>query len=125
MAKILIIDDEESNRMLLRDVLRTQGHEVVEASDGEEGIQQFRKSKPDLVITDLVMPNMDGFETIKRIHRESPTTKVLTYTAFDENDEKGWVDLAQELGASNALHVPLDVREIENSVRELLGGSPD
>ena len=55
MAKILIIDDEESNRMPLRDVLRHQGHEIVEAADGEEGIQQFRKSKPDLVITDLVM----------------------------------------------------------------------
>ncbi|MEK6632652.1 MAG: response regulator, partial [Nitrospirota bacterium] len=70
MATILIIDDEESIRHLLREVLEKAGHQVLEASNGREGLEIYQKHPADLVIMDLLMPDTDGLETTLQLTRE-------------------------------------------------------
>lgn len=85
MAKILIADDEEANRMLLRAILSSRGHELLEASDGEEALRVARRERPDLVILDLFMPNTDGHQVVRAL-RSDPTTaftQVALYTASE------------------------------------------
>ena len=73
MASILIVDDRESNRELLTTLLGCENHSTAEARDGAEGLERARTLKPDLIITDILMPTMDGYEFIRRL-REDPVT---------------------------------------------------
>lgn len=77
MAKILVIDDEEQLRELLRQMLVRDGHEIVTASDGVEGVQAFERFKPDIVITDIIMPNKDGIEVITDLLRRDHKTSII------------------------------------------------
>ena len=77
MARILIIDDDVQILSMLRQTLEREGYEVVEASDGEQGEKLFREKPTDLIITDLIMPEKEGVETIKEIRSEFPETKII------------------------------------------------
>ena len=121
MARILIIDDEAMNRLFLRDILEPKGHEIVEAQDGMDGIRHYREEVVDLVITDIVMPNQDGLEMIQRLTGEFPDAKIIAYTSYDSDSEKGWLDLAKEWGAQVTLEAPLDRIEVMEAVEEVLG----
>lgn len=77
MAKILVIDDEEFMRDSLRQMLSRSGHSVVVANDGEQGVAMFKSSKPDLVITDMIMPNKDGIQLIMDIFHQNPKQPVI------------------------------------------------
>ena len=72
MAEILVIDDDRQLRRLLSRVLKGAGHTVQEANDGKEGIALFHRTRPALVITDIVMPDTEGIETIQELRREAP-----------------------------------------------------
>ncbi|MDQ5940165.1 MAG: hypothetical protein QG557_1115 [Pseudomonadota bacterium] len=65
MAKILVIDDEEQLRDLIKKMLTRDGHQILMAQDGEEGVRAFHQFNPDLIITDIIMPNKDGIEVIR------------------------------------------------------------
>ena len=83
MATILIIEDRPIDRKLLTAILRTRGHEIVEASDGKEALDTLAEISPDLVISDILMPTVDGYEFVRRM-RETPAlaaTPVIFYTA--------------------------------------------
>ena len=73
MAKVLIIDDEPHMRRLVRRILHDAGHEVVEAQDGDEGILRVKCDRPDIVITDIVMPGKEGIATILELRRQNPS----------------------------------------------------
>ena len=77
MARIIVIDDLEAVRGPVRRALETGGHEVLEASDGEMGLQLLADHGADLVITDIFMPGQDGIVTVRRIRREFPTVKMI------------------------------------------------
>ena len=72
MALILVIDDEEQVRRMLRQMLERAGHEVLDAADGNEGIKLFRKRRADVVITDIIMPDKEGLQAIIELGREFP-----------------------------------------------------
>ena len=72
MARILLIDDDETVRYALKQVEERAGHQVEEASDGQVGVEKFEVHKPDLVITDIIMPNQEGIETIIKLRRLAP-----------------------------------------------------
>jgi DNA-binding NarL/FixJ family response regulator len=86
MARILVIDDDEAIRLLLRAVLECQGYEVVEAENGYEGLLCYHAKPTDLVITDLDMPVMDGLEALREIMQRRPVTKVIIFTVFDSDE---------------------------------------
>ena len=83
MAIILIVEDRPIDRKLLATILRTRGHEIVEASDGKEALDALEQIGPDLVVSDILMPRLDGYEFVRRM-REIPelaATPVIFYTA--------------------------------------------
>jgi PAS domain S-box-containing protein len=84
MSAVLVIDDEESIRVLLRVSLKRKGYDVLLAANGEEGIEAFEKAKPSIVITDIKMPGMDGLEVLKRIKRSDPDTRIIVVTGHGE-----------------------------------------
>ena len=77
MSRILIIEDEESIRKMLKKLFEISGHSVLEAPDGETGCQIYRNEKPDIIITDIFMPEKEGLETIKEIKRDFPDIKII------------------------------------------------
>jgi DNA-binding response OmpR family regulator len=78
MSRILVIDDDEQIRGMLRQVLGCEGYEVVEASNGKDGMALFRAAPADLVISDILMPEQEGLQTIRELRREFPTVKIIT-----------------------------------------------
>ncbi|RLB31609.1 MAG: response regulator, partial [Deltaproteobacteria bacterium] len=77
MKKILVIDDDEQIRHILRRFLERAGYEVLEASNGQEGMALYRKEGPELVITDIIMPKKEGMETIMDMKGEFPKAKII------------------------------------------------
>ena len=87
-VKILIVDDEEDVRDLLKDMLELEGYITCTAVDGKEGLQHYNKFRPDLVITDIKMPVMDGIEFVKNLQTISQEVKVVFITGFDRYENK-------------------------------------
>ena len=86
MSKILLIDDEESIRVLLKLSLTHKGYEVITAEDGEKGIEAFERERPAIVLTDIKMPGMDGIEVLRRIKKIDPVTEVIVITGHGDMD---------------------------------------
>lgn len=122
MARILIIDDNEIMRKLLCEILTSAGHEVVEASNGKEGLRLHRQAPADLVITDVVMPEEDGLETIRTLHAEDPAVRIIVMTGYDPDGKMGYLSLAENYGASRTLNKPLTSDEILEAVKASLEG---
>ncbi len=108
MAKILVIDDDENWRTVVREVLRLERHEVVEAVGGLQGIECCRQSLPDLVITDIVMPDQEGLETIEQLRAEFPTLPIIAMSGGgDYLRKEDNLELAEKLGACASVAKPL------------------
>lgn len=104
MSKLLLIDDEESIRRVLSLSLKSDGHEVTTAQNGEEGLKAFQEVSPDIVLTDLKMPGMDGLEVLKNVKELSPDTEVIVITGHGEMDS---AIEALQLGASDFINKPI------------------
>lgn len=117
--KILIIDDTELMIKLISDILKGAGYEVVSASNGLDGIQKVREEKPDLVILDIVMPGMDGFETCKILRDDESNNlmPIIMLTAQDAEDDKL---TGLELGADDYIIKPFNPRELISRVNNTL-----
>jgi len=123
MAHILVLDDRALNREFLATLLGYYGHTLDEAADGVEGLARVGERKPDLVITDLLMPNMDGEEFVRRLHAD-PATKdlpVIIYTATYRVREAR--EIADRVGVRRVLAKPSEPKDIVAAVAEALGES--
>ncbi len=121
MARILIVDDRAINREYLATVLRYGGHSLLEASDGEEGLECVRGARPDLVITDILMPSMDGYEFVRRIRADPDlaATRIIFYTAhFLEREARA---LAESCGVLHVISKPVEPEKALSTVEEALG----
>ncbi|MHA4870585.1 EAL domain-containing protein [Duganella sp. PWIR1] len=121
MATILIVDDHVLNREFLMTLLSYGGHRLLEASNGAEGLKMVLAEKPDLVISDILMPNMDGYEFVTRLHENAATADVpvIFYTATYREREA--LSVAQSCGVRWVLPKPSDPEVILQTVREALG----
>ncbi len=120
MARIIVIDDQEPIRRVVRRALEKEGHEVLEASDGEIGEQLLERSPADVVITDIFMPGQDGILTLRQIRKRFPAVKVIVMSG---GDSTGMMDLrrdAELLGAVKSLPKPFNARDIVDVVRAVL-----
>ncbi|TLY20362.1 MAG: response regulator, partial [Nitrospirae bacterium] len=107
MPSILVVDDEDQIRQLIRETLEQAGYHVTEAQDGTEALQQYRVTPADLVILDILMPNEDGLETTATLRREFPNVKVIAITGgSDMIGILNFLDVAKMLGAHCALQKP-------------------
>ncbi len=120
MARVLVIDDDQAIRDLLREILRSEGHEVYEASDGDAGVRLFRAHHPDLVVLDMFMPNREGLETMREIRAESPNTRVLAISGAFSQAGYDALSMAEMLGATRTLMKPFGAVKFLETVRELL-----
>jgi DNA-binding response OmpR family regulator len=103
--KILVIDDNDSLVVSVSKILRSAGHDVAVAHDGEEGLSAFREDCPNLVICDLVMPNRGGLSVINQISREAPAVKIIAMTGSGDVDS---LAAALESGADEIIAKPFD-----------------
>jgi DNA-binding response OmpR family regulator len=118
LAQILVIDDEPQVRRLLQTILERAGHDVFEAADGMEGLMTARARQPDLVVTDILMPNKEGIETIRELRREVPALPILVISG--DPGSALYLEMAKLLGAHAALTKPFRATELLRAVEGLL-----
>ena len=125
MAKILVVDDMAAIRTSLREILVEENHEVEEAKDGEEGIEMARRNRPDLIVLDLMLPGINGFDVVDRLRREHEVEKVpililtsMRIVAADRARLKGKVWKITEKGS-------LSTHEFINLVESAVGTEPE
>ena len=119
-ANILIIDDDNQFRTMLRKMLERNGYEVIEASDGKEGIKLYRKNPTDLIITDLIMPEKDGIETIQELKKDFSDIKIIAISGGGRLGPQDYLHLAKMLGAQRTLTKPIELPELLKTIKELL-----
>src|SRR5258708_9058818 len=99
MAKILVIDDDAIVRRTLAAVLEDGGHDVVCADDGLRGMDAFRIQQPDLVVTDIIMPEQEGIQTITEMRKERPDARIIAMSGGGRIVNTGFLKMAKDLGA--------------------------
>ena len=119
--RILVIDDDEQMRVLLRQVMEWSGFTVDDAENGRKGMQIQRRQPADLVITDLIMPEQEGLETISLLKKEFPEVKIVAISGGGRIGPEAYLPAARELGADLVFSKPFDVKEFVTAVRGLLG----
>jgi DNA-binding NtrC family response regulator len=121
MPRILIIDDDDQFRTLLRKMLEKAGYNnIEEANNGVLGVKLFRQSPFDLVITDLIMPEKEGMETIIELTGEYPQLKIIAMSGGGRVSPHDYLETAKRLGASRTMAKPFSYSEFIDTVRELL-----
>lgn len=122
MALILVIDDEPSLRLIIRRILERAGHSVLDASDGRDGVALTQAQDFDVIITDLLMPDMDGIETIREIRVHRPSTPILAMSGGGSTEASATLFLgaAAKLGADAILAKPFRAAELLQSLEALL-----
>lgn len=120
MAKVLIADDEESVLEVVRRILMIDGHEVIEARDGEEALRKIRLEKPDLAVIDLFMPRREGLETIMQLRKSYPDLKIIAVSGGNPSHGMSFLEMATRLGAHRTLAKPFSMEDMRNVVAELL-----
>ncbi len=130
MSKILVIDDEEDIRDALQIILESAGHEVMVASDGNEAIELQRSKPADLIITDIIMPEKDGVNTIREIRHEFPGIRIIAISGGGGIDlltyrpeaisTSAYLSAAEQAGADRIFTKPFERKEIIQAVDDLL-----
>ncbi len=120
MAPILIIDDDPQINHLLQDVLELEGYQVITAQRATEGLHHLETTTIDLVITDVIMPDKEGLETIREMRQRFPQTKILAISGGLTRSGVDVLEIAKRLGANSVLSKPFGVEDLIKSVRMLL-----
>ena len=120
MATILVIDDDVEVRRMMNRVLSQTGHVVHEAANGRLGIDACRIHRPSIVITDILMPEQEGIETIRTLRREWPETRIIAVSGGGYSHNMLFLDMARQLGADTALPKPFRAAELLDAVNQLL-----
>jgi two-component system cell cycle response regulator DivK len=118
--RILVVEDQEDNRRIIRDLLSTRGYELIEAADGEAGVRLAKEHRPDLILMDIQLPVLDGYEATRRIKadpelRAVPIVVVTSY-ALSGDDQK-----AVAAGCDGYVAKPFSPRQLLATIRKFLG----
>jgi len=123
MARILIVDDSPSQLMGIRRIVEKLGHDALTAEDGAAGVEAAKREIPDLILMDVVMPNLNGFQATRSITRE-PTTRhipVILVTTKDQDTDRVW---GMRQGAKAYITKPFSESELSELIAQYLGGGP-
>jgi CheY-like chemotaxis protein len=120
MATILIIDDDASMRRLMVRTLGTGSHTLIEAQNGQEGLDLVGQHKPDVVVTDILMPRKEGIETIREIRELAPNIRIIAVSGGGSAHNLMFLDIAKVFGADIALAKPFRPNELVEAVEEAL-----
>jgi CheY-like chemotaxis protein len=122
MKRILLVDDDDAYREGVRRVLVSRGYDVVESRDGREALRRPDLAGVDLVITDIVMPEIEGLELITRLRGARPDVKILAVSGSPYALPGNYLEVARKMGAAATLTKPFGVEELVDAVRGLVGG---
>lgn len=123
MSRIMIIDDDDQVREMVRRLLEYAGYEVMEAADGDVGMAMLEKESADLVITDILMPNKEGLETIMGLRRSRPNLPIIAISGGGWSGSHGYLSTADKLGATRTLSKPFTSQEMIDTVAEVLAAA--
>ena len=122
MYRILIIDDEPHILLMLKKMLERAGYEIDLASNGKEGLRLFQNKPSDLVITDIIMPEKEGLETIREMRRIQSELKIIAMSGGGKISAENYLETAKIFGASRIIEKPFSQQHMVSTVNELLGG---
>ncbi|MBI4958266.1 MAG: response regulator [Desulfovibrio sp.] len=121
MEKVLIVDDDDSYRYSLEKVLSRAGYDTQGASNGKEALKMLTAFKPAVVVTDIIMPDMDGLELVLEVSKRGNVKGIITISGFVEPSNKlSYLDTALEFGASYAFSKPVNMDQLVESVGKIL-----
>jgi twitching motility two-component system response regulator PilH len=121
MARILIVDDSPSQLMGIRRIVEKLGHEALTAEDGAAGVEAAKREIPDLILMDVVMPNLNGFQATRSITREATTKHIpiVLVTTKDQDTDRVW---GMRQGAKAYITKPFSESELSDMIQQMLGG---
>ena len=120
MTRILVIDDVDQVRHMLRELLERAGYEVLEATNGEEALLVYRNEPTDLIISDMMMPEKDGLDTIVEIRKEFPSARIIAMTGGGYIGPDGYLDAAKKYGALRTFTKPIDPEKMLRTIKEII-----
>jgi DNA-binding response OmpR family regulator len=123
MPHILLIEDDELFRKMLHATLEEMGHTVTAAQDGKEGLAQHARISSDLVLTDLIMPEKEGIETIMELRKKSPGVKIIAMSGGGRVTATNYLHIAQQMGAGRVLIKPFSNDELAAAINSLLSAA--
>src|SRR3954447_13159897 len=112
MALVLVIDDDPGMRTMIERVVRTARHEVITASDGNQGLALCLARKPDIVITDIIMPDREGIETIREMRAAQPGLRIIAVSGAPTLNGVSFLEIAKQFGADAALQKPFRAADL-------------
>ena len=118
--RILVVEDTEDNRQIIRDLLTSAGYEMIEAVDGEEGVAMAAQHRPDLILMDIQLPGLDGYEATRRI-KAQPELKHIPIIAVTSYALSGDEAKTREAGCDGYVAKPFSPRQLLAKVREFVG----
>ena len=121
MSHILVVEDSEDLRYIVKDILKKAGHRVSEACDGSEVSQRLAGDPIDLVITDILMPEQEGIQTIVQIRRNNPDIKIIGMSGGGKGGAEHYLEMAREFGANATMLKPFKKAQLLELVDKLLG----
>ena len=123
MPQILLIDDDPTLRRALRIALEKSGHHVAEAANGREGLAAFSAHPADLIVTDIIMPDVEGIETIRRLRGQSKRVPIIAISGGGRGSAEDYLLFAKALGATQVFEKPFDIDTLRAAVASLLKAS--
>ena len=117
MARILVVDDDEVELLLAKTMLEELGHELYFAKDGADALRIFRGHDIDVVITDMIMPRIDGLTLIREVRKIDPLAEVIAVSGVSHDE----LELAKELGVRDVLDKPVDRNKLVEAVSDAVG----
>jgi CheY-like chemotaxis protein len=120
MARILVIDDDEQVLDMLYESLTREGYDVMRASNGEQGLRLYRQDPVDLIITDIIMPEKEGIETIIELRQDFPDVKIIAMSGGGRIGTKDYLHLAKIFGVQRTFTKPVAREQLLDEIKELL-----
>lgn len=121
MTRILLIDDDDLSRSAVEKMLERAGLEVRSTGESREALESYRRDRPDLVVTDLIMPDVDGLELIQQLRQVDPTVRILAISGGGRVQAEEYLSVARKFGALEVLSKPFTGQELRQAVERALG----
>lgn len=120
MHRILAIDDDPNVRQMICRMLERNGYEVVTAANGADGVKEYRSNPPDAVVTDIIMPEQEGIETIRQLKSEFPDCRIIAISGGGRVGPQDYLNMAKLLGAAKTISKPFESAQLVSAIREVL-----
>jgi len=120
MTRVLLVDDDDLSRGAVHKMLERSGYTVHSTGQGSEALQHYKAEPPDLVITDLIMPDTDGLEIIQQLRRINPAVRILAISGGGRVDAEEYLSVARKFGAVAVLPKPFTGQELKQAVEHAL-----